>query len=132
MNIKAKTGLVIVTTLVIGILLGSIFSGLISKDRRKHRRTSATYMERLEKRISKGETLQDTVRTILGNHEDQFGKIITQFWTDMRTARDSLKKDLEGVLTPEQNERAKSFLEGGRINRQRKDNDKNKNNVKQE
>ena len=107
MNIKAKTGLVIITTLVIGILLGSIFSGLINKDRRRHHRTSATYMERLEKRIAHGEIVQDTVKTILKSHEVQFGKIITQFWTDMRTARDSLQNDLEGVLTPEQNERAK-------------------------
>jgi hypothetical protein len=127
MNIKAKTGLVIITTLVIGILLGSIFSGLITKNSRRHRRTSATYMERLEKRISQGETIQDTVKTILGNHEDQVGNIITQFWTDMRTERDSLKKDLENVLTPEQKERAESFLEGRRINRRRTDSGENNN-----
>ena len=130
MQIKAKTGLVIITTLVIGILLGTILSGLIRKDDRRHRRTSATFMERLEKKIAQGVTIQDTVKTILGKHEVRFRSIITQFRTDMQSARDSLKKDLENVLTPEQKERLGPFLEGGRSNRQ--DSDNNKNNTKQE
>jgi hypothetical protein len=108
MKIETKTYFVIAITLVIGMILGSLITAGVVH-RRARRFMSLGHPDhlaaRIESIIEPTETQRDTVHQILMKHSRQFLEVRDRFESQLLTLRDSLKKDLDPVLTEEQRER---------------------------
>ena len=111
MNTQIKSRMIIISTLVIGILLGAVISGFVAKGITKSRRTSGSFFNRLEEKIEPDESQKEMLKEIISKHQAQMDKIISQFRTDMHNAKDSLKKEIHPILTPVQRERVEKYLE---------------------
>ena len=108
MKMETKTVLIILGTLIIGMIIGALISGAFTRHRigrfmsmREPGRLSA-HVERI---IDPDESQRELVREILSKHAERFLEIHSQFEGEMMALRDSLRKDLDPILTDEQKER---------------------------
>jgi len=108
MKMETKTVLIVLSTLIIGMIVGALITGAITRHRigrftsmREPGRLS-THVERI---IDPDESQREVVREILRKHSERFLEIHSQFEGEMLALRDSLKKDLDPILTDEQKER---------------------------
>jgi hypothetical protein len=108
MKIETKTYVIIVLTLVIGIIIGSLITGAVVRHRVR-RFMSLGHPEhladRIERIIEPTSTQRDTVHQILLQHAQQFHEIHGRFESQLQALKDSLKKDLDPLLTEEQKKR---------------------------
>ncbi len=108
MKMGTKTVLVILITLIIGMVIGALITGAFTRHRigrfmsmREPGRLGA-HVERI---IDPDESQREAVRAILQRHSEQFLKLHSRFEGEMLALRDSLKKDLDPILTEEQKAR---------------------------
>lgn len=105
MNIKVKTVSILVFTLVIGMVLGALIHGAVMRNRFKQTafrmRTQWGFVERMERVIQPDDSQREEMRKILRKH---FQKM-NQFQAEMSVIMDSLRIELEPILTKEQKER---------------------------
>jgi uncharacterized membrane-anchored protein YhcB (DUF1043 family) len=108
MKIETKTYVIIVVTLVIGMVIGSLITGAVVHHRVRrfmnlgHPEHLAT---RIEELIGPNESQREAVHEILMKHSQMFLQVHSHFESEMLALRDSLKKDLGPLLTEEQKER---------------------------
>lgn len=110
MNLKLKSSLIIILTLIIGMVLGGlIVSTFLKKDRFReriaHLRKPEGFMQRFERIIEPDSTQKKIIRAILKKHFDRVEKTSFNFRERMRALNDSLKTELEPILTNQQKER---------------------------
>ncbi len=114
MKVRTKTALVIFSTLVIGMILGALVTGLVVRNRLE-RFSQMTPSERFvhvfENLVGVEESNRDTVRSILEQHGDRFARISRRHHVMMADLADSVRKDLRGVLDEEQEQRLERRLE---------------------
>jgi hypothetical protein len=108
MKIETKTYVIVVLTMVIGIIIGALISGAVVRHRIRRfislgRPEHLT--ERIERLIEPTAAQRDTVHQILMEHARQFHEIHGRFENQLLALKDSLKKDLDPILTEEQKER---------------------------
>jgi Spy/CpxP family protein refolding chaperone len=108
MNMKAKTALIITATLIIGI----IFGALISRAYLHHRIRRAfvmvnpnRFMPVFEHIISPSPEQREQIRKIIRKHALEVQEIRDGFDARMSSSFESLQKELDSVLTPEQKAR---------------------------
>gem|GEM_PF-406993 len=110
MNVKVKTALIIIITLIIGIFLGAMLNRTLVRYK-IHRAFSIHRPDRLpffmEKMIRPGPGQKEQLRAILEKHSDRMEEMRKQFFSEMVAERESFLKELEPILTPEQKERLK-------------------------
>lgn len=123
MSIQWKSALIIIATLVIGIVIGVFLAGPVL-----HRhigpgpgdRGGAMFMTMLERIIQPTADQEDAVREILERHAAKLDFMHEEFRIEMVATMDSLRKELDPILTDEQKARLddrrghfKHFEKGG-------------------
>ena len=115
MNVKLKTSIIIIITLLIGIVIGALGSGMIRKNIYKDRitrfRKPEGFVNRIENIIEPDSIQQVVIRTILLNHHKRIRVVSEQYHVEMKALIDSLKNELKPILTPEQQERLNERLQ---------------------
>ena len=106
MNLKIKTGLVIILTLLIGIILGVVLERTMTRNRFNKRiakmRNPAGFVGMIEHIIQPDESQREPVRKILDKYSKQFLETGSQFHDKMISMTDSLQIELEPILTKRQ------------------------------
>jgi hypothetical protein len=110
---KAKSSLIIIATLIIGI----IFGALLSRAYLHHRIRRAVVMVNpnrsmpfLEQIISPTPEQRELIRTIIRKHADEVLEIRKDFEKSMTSSFENLQKELDSVLTPEQKKRLEKMM----------------------
>jgi len=115
MKVKTKSVIVIVSTLIIGMILGSVITAAFIKnrafDRMAELRNERGFVRRIERIIQPDENQEQKVREILGKHFEKMHQLGEEMRITFKTMNDSLIKDLEPILHPEQIERFKKRME---------------------
>jgi hypothetical protein len=108
MKMETKTVLIVLGTLILGMIIGALISGAFARHRIR-RFMSMGEPGRLEAHVERiidpDESKREAVREILRKHSERFLEIHSQFEGEMLALRDSLRKDLDPILTDEQKER---------------------------
>lgn len=105
MNMKVKTALILIGTLVIGIVLGAMLNRALMHMRIKGflaMRTHKGFVERMEEIIRPSDPQKKEVTAILDKYALQFDAMHEEFKGRMASLLDNFKTDLTPVLTPEQ------------------------------
>ena len=114
MNVKLKSTIVIVSTLLIGMVLGSVITAAFVKNRAFDRiaemRNERGFVKRIERLIQPDEDQKEKVREILVKHFDKMHQLGEEMRITFKTMNDSLIKDLEPILHSEQIERFKKRM----------------------
>lgn len=115
MNVKLKSTIVIVATLLIGMVLGSVITAAFVKNRAFDRiaemRNERGFVKRIERIIQPDDDQKEKVREILVEHFEKMHQLGEEMRITFKTMNDSLIKDLEPILHPEQIERFKKRME---------------------
>jgi hypothetical protein len=113
MNMKVKTTIIIIITLIFGIVLGAMINRTFTH-RRIRRAFDAINPGRftmiLERAVDPTEEQEKQIREILQNHAKQVEELRKKAMVEMETAMQALKKDLDAVLTSEQKERLENMM----------------------
>jgi Spy/CpxP family protein refolding chaperone len=117
MNIKAKTALIIISTLIIGI----IFGALLSRAYLHHRIRRAFSMVNpnrsmtfFEQTINPTPEQREQIRKIIQKHTKTVSELQKTLREGMESSFESLRKELDSVLTPEQKERLEKMMRNRR------------------
>lgn len=109
MKVKTRTIMVLIGTLLIGVIIGVISTNLMHfkrlEDRMKGFRDPDKFIERIEKSIEPTEDQREKLREILYAHHKKIVETGEEFRSRMRVNSDSLKIQLNSVLTDEQIEK---------------------------
>ena len=109
MGVKSKSIIALISTLVLGVLIGALLVGpLIARrhfDRVDAMRTREGFAQRMERIIEPGASQVAQVREILNRHAAQFDGIFTQHRLQMDALVDSMWQELRPILTAEQLQR---------------------------
>jgi SpoVK/Ycf46/Vps4 family AAA+-type ATPase len=112
MNVKLKSVLMILATLIVGVLIGAlVLAPWMVRYRIRHlaeMRTPEGFASRLEQVIRPDKVQADEVRAILERHSERFREVSASHRAEMFALMDSLRSDLATVLTAEQLERLKT------------------------
>ncbi|GAB5519787.1 MAG: hypothetical protein RhofKO_20380 [Rhodothermales bacterium] len=117
MNAKTKSGLVLLTTLIAGLLIGGLAASAVMQYRLDHIRSlrkKQGFAEWMETVIEPTQAQQTEVHLILQGT----GADLTAYYDSVRVQRraivDSMRVRLRPVLTPEQYQRLEDALTHGR------------------
>ena len=108
MNVKWKSAFIIIATLVIGMLIGVFLAGPLMHRRveRRHKdRGPEIFTQMMERVIQPTEGQQEAVQAVLEEYSIRLEELNEGFRTQMVTTIDSLKGDLDPLLTDEQKAR---------------------------
>jgi hypothetical protein len=125
MKTNTKTALIIIGTLLIGIVIGALGSGLVVHKfatRMAEMRHREIFVERIVELIDPTPEQEPKVRDILTRHAEKFSELAEGFHEDASALLDSLRSELAPVLTEEQKARLEErrerfgrvFKHGGR------------------
>jgi hypothetical protein len=114
MNTKTKSIFVIIGALLIGIIIGAMGSTMLRRDLFEDRiarfRTPEGFTQRLIEVIQPDPAQREAVEQIMAKHHKKMIEIRNQGHELIKSHADSLLKDLEPVLKPDQLERLKKKL----------------------
>jgi len=115
MNIKLKITLIIIVTLVIGIVIGAMVNRTLSQNRIRNiisSRRPDFFISFYEKIIEPDAAQSELIREILIKHAKHISDIRTNFFDEMSSSFESLKAELDPILTAEQKEHLKRRFPG--------------------
>ncbi|MFC2164664.1 hypothetical protein ACFLT2_06690 [Acidobacteriota bacterium] len=115
MNVKVKTALIIIITLIIGIFLGAMLNRALLRHRIQktfsmHKPDRLVFF--IEEVIQPEAEQRDQIRAIVEKHAGHMEEMRRKFFTEMQSERESFLKEIEPLLTPEQKERLKKGPRG--------------------
>ncbi len=113
MNIKVKTALIIISTLIIGIIFGALLSRVYMHHRIRRAFTMispARFIPVLEQTISPTPEQREQIRKIIQKHAKNVAELQRNLRDGMESSFESLRKELDAVLTPEQKERLEKMM----------------------
>ncbi len=115
MNVKAKTAVIIIITLIIGIFLGAMLNRALLRHRiRKafsmHKPDRLVYF--MEEMIQPDADQRDQLRAIMEKHAESMQEMRQRFFSEMQAEREAFLKDIDPLLTPEQKKRLKKGPRG--------------------
>jgi hypothetical protein len=113
MNIKVKTTLIIIITLIIGIVLGAMLNRTFMhlRIRRAFDAVNPIRFTRiLEQAIDPTPGQKKQIREILKKHAKIVEELRKNFEEGMQSSFETLKKEMDSVLTPEQKERLEEMM----------------------
>lgn len=114
MKTIAKTSLVLIGTLIIGIIIGTIGSTILRRNLMEERaarfKTAEGFTNRLIHVIEPDSSQKKAIEKILFEHHQQVQEISSDFHVQMKSKTDSLLKDLKPILTEEQYDRLEKRL----------------------
>jgi len=113
MNIKVKTTFIIIITLIIGIVLGAMFNRAFMhlRIRRAFDMVNPSRsMVMLERAIGPNPDQRKLVKEILQKHANDVAELRKNLTEGMQSSFESMRKDLDSVLTPEQKKRLEKMM----------------------
>lgn len=111
MSMKLKVTFIIVITLVLGIVVGFLLNRTYSQRRVRNilSRRSPEFFVTFYERILEPDTKQSKlIREILDTHAKQVSDIRENFQEELQSLFESMKAQIDPILTPEQKERLKA------------------------
>jgi len=108
MMIHTKSAIIIIVTLLLGLVLGVLLSGVFLRHVATHDPASMLsehFVNRFHRVIEPDESQRDTVDSILESYSERFVKMSHEHFAEMSVLMDSMHADLAVVLTEEQVER---------------------------
>jgi Spy/CpxP family protein refolding chaperone len=118
MNIKVKTTLIIMSTLIIGIIIGALLSRAYLHHRIRRAFTMVNpnrFMIFFEQNISPTPEQSEQIRKIIQKHAKTVSELQKNLRDGMDSSIESLQKELDSVLTPEQKRRLERMMRGRRL-----------------
>ena len=117
MDVKIKSSLVLTATLILGIIIGVLGSGMIRnyffEKKMENFRSPRGFIRHLERVIQPDSTQRVQLREKLRSQQQHFDHLSMQFRTEMDSLNEEFQNDLKDILTEEQQERLSRFLERG-------------------
>lgn len=122
LNIKVKTALILIGTLLIGIVFGAMLHRAIFQGRVKEflaMRTRQGFVRRFERAIDAAPDQKEKIKKMLHKYAGQFSEINEDHMKKVTSLFYSFREELAEVLTPEQMEKLRSqrFMRPGRFRR---------------
>ena len=108
MSIHGKSALIIIGTLLIGIVIGVFLVGPIAHHRMMPhipRRGPEAFTPMLERVIRPSAEQEEAIREVLEKHSERLAEMHKDYRTEMTAIMDSLRKDLDPILSEEQKAR---------------------------
>lgn len=116
MNTKAKTSFILIGTLLIGIVIGALGSGVLREERARKfdlMRPESRFLYYMKSVIRPTPEQSQQFDKILGKYSKQISTIHEQHQEDILALYDSLHTELTAILTEEQRTRLQESLEKG-------------------
>jgi hypothetical protein len=116
MKLHVKTALILLTTLVIGFVIGALTVPYFAMHRMRHfagLRRPQGFVAFYEKVIQPTEAQKDTVHAILTRHFDKFNELADKHRETLMQLHEDLINDLNSVLSKEQKQRLQNMPETG-------------------
>lgn len=113
MNIKVKTALIIVATLIIGLIFGALFSRAYLHHRIRRAFVMVDpnrFNPFFEQTINPTPEQSEQINKIMHKHTKQVMELRKNFEEGMASSFESLRKELDSVLTPEQKKRLEKMM----------------------
>ncbi len=115
MNIKVKTALIIIITLVMGIIIGAMLNRALLQ-RRINRafswRLPDFMITSIERIIEPDQEQRKRLREVLRKHSERMMEIREDHRKELQESFESLQKEIDPILTPEQKRRLQRRLSG--------------------
>jgi translation initiation factor 2B subunit (eIF-2B alpha/beta/delta family) len=115
MNVKIKSSLILTVTLILGIVIGAVGSGMlrnyIFEKRMEKFRSPKGFINYLEQVIQPEPSQRAELREKLESQRQRFMQLSMKFRTEMDSLNVEFQKELDGILTEEQQQRLSKFLE---------------------
>ncbi len=109
MNTRSRAVLIVIATLAIGVVVGTLLVGpLVARHHFRHLdtlRTREGFASRMEKIIEPNASQVGPVRDVLAKYAEQFEEMNTKYHESMKALTDSMRQDLSPILTEEQKTR---------------------------
>lgn len=115
MNIKLKMTFVIIVLLVLGIIIGAMLNRALVQKRIKNilsKRAPDVFVPFIEESINPDPTQSEEIRRILKKHAKRIEEIHANNRVELLSAFESLRTELDPLLTPEQKRRLERGLPG--------------------
>lgn len=114
MNLKVKSSLIIVFTFILGMIVGIIFMRAFFPppnmiDRIAEGRTPRGFMDRFERVINPTESQREEIEKILQQHFERMHNQSIKFRDHFKQMNDSLRIELDPILSDEQKGRLDRF-----------------------
>ncbi|MCB0717346.1 MAG: hypothetical protein KDD65_02800 [Bacteroidetes bacterium] len=123
MNARAKSAIILLATLVVGIVLGALVASRVINhrlDELRRMRSRGGFSQALENVVQPSSDLQrEQIHVILGRSHTRMDSINAEWRSRIRASSDSLRSELEDVLDAEQYERMTKWFEDSRSRRNR-------------
>jgi len=116
MNVKVKTALIIIVTLVIGIIMGAMINRTLVQKRIRRAfsiRNPRIFVQSYLRTIKPGSDQHETIMEILSKYEKHVSEIRENFNEEVQSSYELMLRELEPILTPEQMKRIEEPLPGG-------------------
>ena len=117
MKTKTKSSLIIISTLLIGIVLGFLLKSWITEnrfDKFKSRRGPEGLVKMLNEVIQPDEHQKAEIEPVLRKFQIRFQEVMTMSRKEMAVTIDSLRSELKPLLNEEQLERFNEKMKFGR------------------
>ena len=117
MDVKIKSSVVLGITLILGIIIGVVGSGMMRnyffEKKMENFRSPRGFIRHLERVIQPDSTQRVQLREKLLSQQQHFNRLSMQFRTEMDSLNEEFQNELKDILTEEQQERLSRFLERG-------------------
>ena len=115
MNVRIKTSIIIIITLLIGVVAGVLINRTVMQNQFQQRVASLRHpygmIRMFERIIDPGGSQYEVVREVLEKRSNQLHKIGEESRKEMKAVLDSLKTELDPLLTYRQKERLRMRIE---------------------
>lgn len=115
MTSKTKSSLVLTITLILGIVIGAVGSGMIRnyifEKRMEKFRSPHGFIDHMEKIIKPEPSQREELREKLKSQRERFIQLGMQFHNEADSLNREFQKELDDILTDEQQQRLSKFLE---------------------
>jgi len=108
MNIKAKTTLIIIITLCIGIIIGALLNRALMQNRIRRTfsmRNPDVFVSSFERIINPDAKQRHSIMEILDKYADEISEYRTRSQEEILSLTESMKAELDQILTPKQKKR---------------------------
>lgn len=117
MDVKIKSSLLLTATLILGIIVGVVGSGMIQKymfeKKVEKYRSPHGFIRHMERIIQPDSTQRELLREKLRSHQLCLNNLGIEYRTEMDSLSEEFQDELKEILTEEQQERLSKFLKRG-------------------
>ena len=115
MRLQYKSSIILICTFILGMFLGTLIDRTIMRYHFKNKvialREPRGFFREFERIIQPDETQREKIKTILTKHSKRIAEIGEKSHLEMRAAIDSIRAEIDPILTDEQKKRLNNRLE---------------------